>query len=272
MKTTLSILDRVNRRVRAVRMELKLIWILVVKYERAKSQEVLLSCFWYDYLHIRRIKPNWIIENFLDTRVEDLKRVVADVEGSARKRQLNKDLLDALCDKTARGVILDYLKGPSPENYEPAVVAIRSLWRTDERAVLAEPVGNVASSERLERTAIVDPVESDVNENVKPLNAKTYIIAVHLRLELEGREAEFDSLSRRLPKLMSFIRAQFQVDKLPARLEDFKGYSYKPILEQKTGAKKGQLRPPFRQIAQHPEIFGKKVAAMAQRILDEKFG
>lgn len=289
MKTTLFFWNPISRRLRAIGAELKLMWIVMVKFERAKSQQVLLPCFWYDYYHIRRVQPDWTIEYFLDLRVEELKRVVANLKKSARKRQLIKDLLDALCDTTARGIILDYLKGPSPDNYEAAVEAIRSLWRRDERAVMGERGGMSVtrdsdppeeedgravgvSEEVVTRHAPDDSSNGPVREEkVKPLFAKTYIIAVQLWHEKEGKISELESLFRRLPRLKCFIREKFNVDKLPARLEDFRDFSYRPILEQKNGAKKGQLRPPLRQIAQHPEIFGKRVAAMAQEILDDKF-
>jgi hypothetical protein len=77
------------------------------------------------------------------------------------------------------------------------------------------------------------------------LNAKAYVIAMQLYFETERREKEFESLRWRLLDLKNFIREQFGVERMPGRLEDFKGYSYIPILEGKHSSKKGQLRMPF---------------------------
>jgi hypothetical protein len=110
-----------------------------------------------------------------------------------------------------------------------------------------------------------------VGGNGRPLNARTYVIAVQLYFELKGEEAAFEELARRLPELTSFIREHFGGQKLPGRLEEFKGYSYKKGLKERSSAKKGQLRTPFSQIMQHPEIFGEAIALRAQEILKQHF-
>ncbi len=105
----------------------------------------------------------------------------------------------------------------------------------------------------------------------RPLSARAYIVAVQLLFEVENNELEFGSLSRRLPELKCFIQEKFGVQKLPGRLEEFKGFSYKSVLNERSTAKKGQLRTTFKQIKEHSEIFGEAVAARAGEILEEDF-
>ena len=51
----------------------------------------------------------------------------------------------------------------------------------------------------VEDEPVVGEDESDVGEGGRRLNARTYVIAVQLYFELEGKDAEFEALSRRLP-------------------------------------------------------------------------
>lgn len=223
------------------------------RFDRFPTAENLLISLWFDYAFYRLVLPEKTVYQFLDSRVLLLEENVARRRRKERKRRLEGYLLDGLRSERIRLVVVDFLESPSPENYPPVLEVIWGAWRMP-------GMDN-------DLTAAGD---SPVKENL--LNAKTYIIAVHLCLELDGKEEEFESLSRRLPDLRSFIRVKFGVDKLPGRLGEFTGYSYKRIIKEKHSPKKGQLRMPFRQIVAHPEIFGEAISGRAQEILEEHFG
>ena len=151
--------------------------------------------------------------------------------------------------------------------------AIRSAWRTegaletieDRIDEVNEPVAEAIKEE--EGNALGEPVETK-----EPIfHAKAYAIAAHLDHELKGKELDFDVLSRDLPELMKFVQARFGVNKLPGTFEKFKGYSYKTILKDRSGAKKGQLKMPLLYIGDYPEMFGEAVAVRAGEILNQHF-
>jgi hypothetical protein len=119
---------------------------------------------------------------------------------------------------------------------------------------------------------VVVNVEIEPFESKEPsLHAKAYVIAAQLDHELTDKATDFEVLSRDLPELMKFVQERFGVKKLPGTFEKFKGYSYRLILNDRNGAKKGQLQKPFRQIRDHPEIFGEAVAEGAGKILHQYF-
>jgi hypothetical protein len=266
MKKTLSFWKSFSAQVRSVGRGLRVFW-KAGKFEWFPSEENLLISFWYDWAHYRWLRPNHTIDQFLNRRMAGLEAYVNNPKNKQFKRMLNKVFLRALHRERIREMATEFLLSNPPEHHYAALMeAIWSAYRTDE-------------SER-ENSAIVvmdgdggqaiNGDELTANGN-KPMNARAYVIAVQLHFELKGKEGDFESLSRQLPELRSFIRERFGADKLPGRLEEFKGYSYKPGLKERSSAKKGQLRTPFKQIAQHPEIFGKAIADRAQEILSQHF-
>ena len=97
---------------------------------------------------------------------------------------------------------------------------------------------------------------------------RTYVIATHMYLEINNNELHYETLIRDTSALKEFISAKFKVNRIPGRIEEMKGFSYKKILQSKSaGNAKGQLIPQIRQIALNPEIFGPHVSAFAQSIL-----
>ena len=258
-----------------------------MKFYLSPTEKNLLISYWYDIRHYRRVKPGTSIDEYLDSRVRAIKRNMTDMDETARLRQMNGDLFVALKNKRIRSMFVCYLESPSPkEGYREVAAAIRSAWRMDEEedgmveSPMAEerdsrvedgPVVGEGGSVVGEGELVVGEGELVVGERGRRLNARTYVIAVQLYFELEGKDLEFEALSRRLPELTNFIRERFGAEKLPGRLEDFKGYSYKNGLKERSIAKRGQLRTPFRQIMEHPEIFGDAVAARAGEILHKHF-
>jgi hypothetical protein len=248
----------------------------------APTERNLLASFWYDYRHFRRIRPNKSIDAYLDLKVQEIKRDASDLNRTVKVRQLNGDLLQALRNKRIRAMFVAYLESGSPKkDYQQVADAIRGAWRMEEesreisggdgeRGVEEERV--MVGGERAAEEAGVMAGGSEREVEEEPaLNAKAYYIAAQLYHELRGNGSEYDSLSRNLPKLIQFVRQHFGVGKLPGRFEKFKGYSYKLVLKDRNAGKKGQLKTPFRQIGDHPEIFGEKVAGLAREILAKQF-
>jgi hypothetical protein len=270
---------------------------LIQKFYFSPTEENLLISFWVDHAHYRRVVPKNTVYDFLDSRVRIMEDSIINPDGKRSVRRLERSLLKALYRESVRKIVVDFLESPSPEkNYRPVMEAIRSAWRVEEGVGLAVGVEehtleirDKVDEDRLEGQAgepVGDRQEiggGEGGENGRErgedggkgmerlLNARTYIIAVQLLLELEGKELEFESLSRRLPDLKSFIREKFGVERLPGRLEEFKGYSYKSELNGRSSARKAQLRIPFRQIMEHPEVFGEGVSARAREMLKQHF-
>jgi hypothetical protein len=250
---------------------------LNLRFYHFPTEKNLLISFWYDHAFYRDSEPGDTVYNFLDRRVRALGEKIANPERKKGVRNLERYLQEALHREGIRRKIVDFLESPSPEeNYRPVMEAIRSAWRMEDEVRVATGVeapmteiGSEMNELKVEERG--DEDERDGHELERPLNARAYIIAVQLWFELEGRELEFDSFSRYLPDLKSFIRERFRVKKLPGRLEEFKGYSYKSELNGRNRSKRGQLRIPFRQIMEHPEVFGEGVSARARAMLKQYF-
>ena len=282
MKKTLSFWKSFSGRVRSVGRGLRVFW-MADKFEWFPSEENLLISFWYDWAHYRYIRPNHTIDQFINRRIASLEEYVNNPKNKEFKRMLKRVFLKALDRERIREMAVDFLESYPPEHHYAALMeAIWSAWRTDEREIGAVLVGvrhKEADDEKKEGKVVnTDREEGQaigqaglVGGGGRPLNAKTYVIAVQLYFEVEGREEEFGALSSQVPEMIKFIKVHFGVENLPGRMEEFKGYSYKKGLQERSSAKKGQLRPPFKQIAQHPEIFGKAVAERAQEILTQHF-
>ncbi len=96
---------------------------------------------------------------------------------------------------------------------------------------------------------------------------------VFLKRELTGPgQSDFLQLSRRMKDLKTFIKDQFQVTRLPGTFDDLNGFDYKNILkEEKEDQRRVQLKQHFRQISEHPKIFGEAIARRAFDIIDEHY-
>jgi hypothetical protein len=244
------------------------------KFDFIPTETNLLTSLWYHRDFYRRNRAEDTVYDFLDDQVQYLEKYIVDPQRKQRARELCGYLLKGLERERIREMVVEFLESPLPEeNYLPVLKAIRGAWRMEEREMGTITIGVAASrlkvTEKLSEAIIPDVgqpsvtkvTESENGQGIRegelavgsgrPLNARTYVIAVQLYCELEGKEAEFEALSRRLPELTSFIRERFGVEQLPGRLDDFKAYSYKEGLNERSSSKRGQLRMPFKQIAQH---------------------
>jgi hypothetical protein len=288
---TLSFQKRVYRATSWVAGGFRSAW-RIQRFYFFPTEENLLISLWVDHAHYRRVVPKNTVYDFLDSRVRIMADSIINPDGRRSVRRLERSLLKALYREPVRKIVVDFLESPSPEeNYRPVMEAIRSAWRMENEVgagtgaeVRMTEVGGGVAGEVLEDSQEIGTAarevgvaekraedDQDSHEMGQLLNARAYIIAARLWFELEGKESEFETLSRRLGDLRSFIREKFGVQRLPGRLEEFKGYSYKSELNGRNSAKRGQLRTPFRQIMEHPEIFGEDLSARARAVLKQYF-
>ena len=268
MKTILSFLKPVSNGLDWVRQGLVMFW-RVTRVGFFPSEKNLLLSFWYDFVHFKARSADPTVYAFLDNRVVYIKRVLEDPDNSSKKKQLYRDLLDALHQPRLLEIFIDFLESSPPEDhYLPVVEAMRRAWR-DEGAPVEQPDVPSAGPE-VERS----PEES--KEGAPPgdtprINAKTYFIATELYYDLAARQDEFQVLCRQLPELAAFVQEKFGVTRLPGRFKEFKGYSYKTALKDHDTSIKGQLKPHFRQIVNNQKVFGEAIVSRAREILAEHF-
>jgi hypothetical protein len=280
MKTILSFLKPVSKGLDWIRRGLVMFW-RVYKVDLSPTEKNLLLSFWYDYVHFKARKADATIYTFLDDRVVFIKRILEDPDNSHKTRQLYRDLLNALHHPRLLKIIIVFLESSPPEDhYLPVLEAMKRAWREDGGQVTAsaetqeakepeQPDVPLAVAEA--RQPSEESKDGDPPGDEPGLHAKTYYIATELYYELAGRQDEYQALCRQLPELAAFVREKFGVARLPGRFKKFKGYTYKAALKERNVAKKGQLKPLFRQIADKSQMFGDAIAGRAREILAEHF-
>jgi hypothetical protein len=261
MKTILSFLKPVSKGLDWVRQGLVMFW-RVTKFGFIPTEKNLLPSLWYDFAHFKARRTGADVYSFLDERVAFFKQELEDAENSNKKKQLYRDLLNALHDSRLRKIIIDFLESSPPEDhYLPVLEAMKRAWRDDGMQMIASKETENAKK----------PEKGDLPGDVPELNAKAYYIAAELYYDLEGQQDEFSVICRQMAELKAFVQKQFKVGQLPGTFDKLKGYTYKGILTGRHTAKKGQLKPHFRQIADNPQVFGEAISGRAREILATHF-
>lgn len=117
-----------------------------------------------------------------------------------------------------------------------------------------------------------DSEKESNKDNAESPDTRTYLIALHLHLELNNKEDEYEALTRKTKDLKEAIASLFNSPHLSPRISGMKNFSYKNILNSKTReSEKGQLKAQFKQIIDNPHVFGKEVSDYAQEIFSESF-
>jgi hypothetical protein len=223
------------------------------------TEKNLLESFWYDFVHYKNVKPGATVTEFLDSRVVKFKRVIEDSDERPKKRQMYRDLVNALYNRSIRAEIITFLQAPEPERgYQALVDKIYRAWRAEER----QPVVKARNRK---------PASRDRDGKGAPFSARTYVIAAEIHHELEERQEEFHRLCEEKDGLEKFVKQRFGVEQLPGTFKKFKHFAYSAVLKGVNESQRGQLRPCFRQIKEHPEVFGKAVAAKARQIFEKYF-
>jgi hypothetical protein len=271
MKTILSFLKPVSNGLNWIRQGLVMFWRLY-KVDLFPTEKDLLLSFWYSYVHFKARRADATVYVFLDDHVVYLKRVLEDPDNSSKKKQLYRDQLDALHHPRLRKIFIDFLElSPPEDHYLPVLEAMKRAWR-DNGEPSEQPDAPLAD---LETAQPSEPSEEskdgDPPGEAPRFNAKTYFIAAELHYELAGRQDEFQVLCRQLPELAAFVQREFGAVRLPGRFKEFKGYTYKKALKDHNASIKGQLKTPFQQIIDNPQVFGEAIAGRAREILTEHF-
>jgi hypothetical protein len=231
---------------------------------------------WRWYQRVRRSKFFSTVMDFLDERVRYIRADLADPDTGRRTKLIEDGFLQVILNPHTRKGLIEFLEKPaiSLEDVRQVQQLMKTAWRVreDEAEIMAVSSG---PQSLVDPEPTVDPEPSVPEHNgvsSAEFPAKTYVIATQLHFELAGKEEEYAALSVHLDQLESFIKEKFAVPQLPANFQkNLKGYSYKPILNGKNTNKKGQLKPFFRQIIGHPEVFGEAVAQYAKQVFERYF-
>ncbi len=114
-----------------------------------------------------------------------------------------------------------------------------------------------------------ETVKKKAKKNSSRPDARTYVIAADIYFELAGKQAEFRKLIQDTGDLKEFLQEKFGMTQVPGTFRKLRGYSYMEIIRERSDGKMGQLKPHFRQIIDHPEIFGEAIAKRARKLLDD---
>ncbi|MGN6533737.1 MAG: hypothetical protein ACTHK0_18500 [Ginsengibacter sp.] len=226
-------------------------------YDFRPSPERYLFFKWQHFLFCSNENPAITASLYLTNLLEEIKHDLTQYK-SVNKKMLTLSLIQNLLQKEESRVALISLF----EQQYPSQEAIKPF--------LSE-VTDYDSSDGEKKGEKIAPSDSN-HCNSSSLHTRTYVIAAHMYLELNGEEAQYGALVRDTPALKRFIEEKFGAVKLSARLADMKDFSYKAPLsgKNKEGAK-GQLRPQLMQIISNASIFGDAIAQHAQKIWNEYF-
>lgn len=250
----------------------------MTKYSFVGTEEAFVETHWYRCQDNKRQYEDYTSWMYLDKLVRQLRRPSENPRESLKSKRIREDFLAALLDTRGRQEIVAYFDKAviSGEDSRQLWQKIHALWRTSiGREVLLGAGETVIEGARMtapvveaggeERDIIVEGGREEL------FHARTYVIAAHISFELEGKELEFESFSHQMTELGNFIKTRFGVRRLPGTFSKLKGYSYKRVLKDKNTSKKGQLKPCFRQIIDHPEVFGNDISQRAQQLFSEHF-
>jgi hypothetical protein len=279
MKTLLSYFRAVRGGAAWVGQGFVMFW-RVVKFEFVPTEKNLLMSLWYAFVHYKHVKPGATVHEFLDSRIVFYKRIMEDPDQRPKKRQMSRDLVNALYERSIRSEIIIFLQTPAPEKgYQAVIERIYGAWRVDKGETVAadgegrvgNDIGGEKGSDKEAKKRIYREAWSERETKGTSFSAKTYVIAAQIHHEQAGRQEEFGRLCKEKGGLEKFVKQQFGVQHLPGTFEKFKRFDYTQILKGTNESKKGQLRPCFRQMMEHPEVFGSAVASRAGHIFEKYF-
>ncbi len=226
-------------------------------YDFRPSPERYLFFKWQHFLFCRNENPAITASLYLTNLLEEIKHELTQYK-SVNKKVLTLSLIQNLLQKEeGRGALITLF-----EQQALSQAAIQSF--------LSE-VNNYNCSDSEKKVEKIASSDCNHSKSIS-LHTRTYVIATHIYLELNGQEAQYEVLVRDTPALKRFIEEKFGAVKLSTRLSDMKDFSYKALLsgKNKEGAK-GQLRPQLLQITSNASIFGDAIAHHAQKIWQEYF-
>lgn len=239
------------------------VWYMYQFDKYRPTTEKFLQSRWHHYHFCKRRDINISAALYLDTLADEIRDDLLKDKATYLKTLTYHSFLNALTHPETRKEIDAFF-----EQEEISVEDIRGLQeRVNE---IRNPAANATDPSPTE-AGIPSLTEAAHPSATADLYAKTYVVATHLHFELAGKEAEYDVLSRQMPKLEEFIRETFKPRRLPGTLAKLRGYSYKKIIQGKNTGEKGQLKPVFRQIIDNPQIFREPVSQYADNLLKKYF-
>jgi hypothetical protein len=272
-----------------------------IKFDLFPTEKTLLQYAWYHHRHLLAVKAGSTTGSYLDDKLTWHEHQLANPDLSWEKRRIFQKFNHSVYDPTLYEEIISFLNTPSFSKFICVGLAekLRSAVRPGLRVAQtpkdkittdfknspeavdaglnaqpvdqspgAQPVDQSPGAEPADESLIAEPVEQT---QFPTLRARTYAIATQLWFECQGKESEYETLSRHLLNFEAFVKEKFGPPQLPGTFAEQKGYSYKTTLKDKNASKKGQLKPCFREIIGNPHIFGEEISARAQIIMDENF-
>lgn len=108
--------------------------------------------------------------------------------------------------------------------------------------------------------------------DVCKLDGRAICIAVYLHFELENQLDEYERLYRiGMTRTQKFASEKFKIGRIPGK-QNMVGFDLRKILESKNQVKpKNQLKKQLIQIAENKTVFGSKIAARAEQLINKYY-
>lgn len=104
------------------------------------------------------------------------------------------------------------------------------------------------------------------------INVRTYVIATQIYYELFRSSEEIFELKKSTHEYVKTIKSLFHVHDLSKHnMSRLKKFDYMKALKEKSGSRKGQLRPQLEQIANNRTVFGEDLAKYAAELIKKYF-
>ncbi len=225
-----------------------------IKYDLKPTPENFIKFKWHHFVFCRNedrtISPGLYLNSLLDEIKNEL----------AKHKSVNKKSLTL-------SVIQNILQNPGTK--KEMTILFEAAQVSDE--AIKAFLNNITA----DQTSTIGKTQADpdAGENkTESFHTRTYIIATHLYFEINNDESQYYTLMQDTQAFKKFLEQTFKATNLSGRLSKLKSFSYKHVLKGKNNdGEKGQLKPQFKQIISHPEIFGADVSRRADEILKADF-
>ncbi len=222
-----------------------------IKYELKPTPENFIKFKWRHFIFCRNEDRTISADLYLTGLQNEIKNELA------KHKSVNKKSLTL-------SVIQNILQNPGTK--KEMTILFEAAQVTDETIKIF--LNNITADQTNKEEADLDAGENKADS----FHTRTYIIATHLYFEINNDESQYYTLMQDTQAFKKFLEQTFQATNLSGRLSKLKSFSYKHVLKGKNNdGEKGQLRPQFKQIISHPEIFGADVSRRADEILKTDF-
>ncbi|MCA6450281.1 MAG: hypothetical protein IM598_15780 [Chitinophagaceae bacterium] len=222
-----------------------------IKYDLKPTPENFIKFKWCHFVFCRNEDRSISAGLYLTSLLNEIKNELA------KHKSVNKKSLTL-------SVIQNILQNPGTKN--EMIILFESAQVSDE--AIKAFLNNITTDQTNKEDADLDAGEN----KAESFHTRTYIIATHLYFEINNDESQYYTLMQDTQAFKKFLKQTFKATNLSGRLSKLKSFSYKHVLKGKNNdGEKGQLKPQFKQIISHPEIFGADVSRRAEEILISDF-